>query len=151
MLYDTTKYRISIIPEENYDTLNIKFAKGSFVSLHGDSTRAQKHKLFKANPEDYGSISYIVMTSDSSFILQLMSRKGLIATTINKRTYTFTNLEPDNYTFIYYQDSNNNGHWDHGDILNNVQPEKITFLNKALVLKANWEIKDHKIDTSEQK
>lgn len=148
--HDTVKHRISFVPKSFSDSIKVKLGRGAFISINGDSSRAQKATYLKANIEDYGSISYEVVSQDTSFIIHLTNKKGIVHTTINKREHTFSNLLPDTYSFIYIHDTNNNHRWDDGDVFTNTQPEKITYLKKTVVLKANWEIKGHKIDSSEQ-
>ena len=53
---------------------------------------------------------------------------------------SFDFLPPKNYVIRAILDENNNGKWDTGDFLNKKQPETIKYLNKAIELRANWDI-----------
>ncbi|MCU0430628.1 MAG: Ig-like domain-containing domain [Cytophagaceae bacterium] len=145
-------YTAAILTETFKDTFNLQLNKGFLISIHDDSSEVVKTIIKKAEEENYGSIEYQVINKDSTFILQLInSKREIIHTNINKKSVYIPRLSPDTYTFIYIEDKNNNQQWDKGDIINNIQPERIIFLDKKIILKANWEIKAQKIEISEQK
>ena len=54
----------------------------------------------------------------------------------------FLNLHPDQYTFRFYQDDNDNGRWDEGDYVARRQPEKHWYYHKTLRVEADWRIED---------
>jgi hypothetical protein len=148
--YDSLNQRLLLSPKEIKDTIKLKSENGFCLSEHLDSLDALNQNFFKANVEDYGSIEYEIVTTDNQFIAHLINKKGAIINTVinNKKGYA-KNLYPDTYSFLYIQDTNGNGKWDRADIINNTKAEKIIYVKKTIVLKANWEIKGQKIDISE--
>ena len=78
-------------------------------------------------------------------ILQLLGSKNeLIKQDLlsNDTTLVYTYLTAGNYRLKLIVDSNNNGKWDMGNYLKNIQAEKVIYYNNELEVRANWEIEE---------
>jgi hypothetical protein len=129
------------------EKLNIRFKKGSFVSIEKD-TANQEQKIFQmTKSEDSGLITGTINTSSQSFIVQLLSTQGLvIRESRNVRTYRFAGLDAGNYEVRLIIDNNNNGKFDIGNILTKTEPEEIIYFfdqtnkSKTVSVKRNWQV-----------
>jgi hypothetical protein len=51
-------------------------------------------------------------------------------------------LKPGNYLLKVIFDNNNNGKWDPGAYMQKVNPETVTYFEKVISIRANWEIEE---------
>jgi hypothetical protein len=51
-------------------------------------------------------------------------------------------LKPGNYLFKIIVDKNNNGKWDPGNYIKKLEPEPVTYFQKVINVRANWEIEE---------
>jgi hypothetical protein len=96
--------------------------------------------------EDYGNLFVDVqIDSAEKVIIQLMNPKELVLAEqyINASgKVVFETLTPGKYKLKVIQDRNQNGHWDSGNYLNKIQPERIKYFAKELEVRANWDIEE---------
>lgn len=129
------------------EKLNIRFKKGSFISVEND-TASQEQKIFqRTRGEDSGLITGRISTNASNYIVQLISSQGKVLNQIrNSSTYTFSGLDAGNYQIRLIIDKNNNGQFDIGNILTKSAPEEIIYYidsinnSKTISVKRNWEV-----------
>ena len=50
----------------------------------------------------------------------------------------FNFLSPDKYKLKVIYDENGNGKWDAGSFQDNVQPEKVAYINEVIKVRSNW-------------
>ncbi|MBT8302211.1 MAG: hypothetical protein KJO63_12830, partial [Maribacter sp.] len=75
-------------------------------------------------------------------IVQLTNEKGETKQEIyakEPKTFEFTNIEPANYRIRVIFDANANGHWDTGNYLKRIQPERVSYYPDVIEMRANWE------------
>ncbi|MCK4407437.1 MAG: hypothetical protein KAV44_07155, partial [Bacteroidales bacterium] len=82
---------------------------------------------------------------DNHYIIQLLNEKEDV---LNERFITenqlikYEYLNPGKYLIKTILDANNNGRWDTGDYLNNIQPEKTYYFPTDINIRANWDIEE---------
>jgi hypothetical protein len=87
----------------------------------------------------------VQIDSAEKVIIQLMNPKELVLAEqyINASgKVVFETLTPGKYKLKVIQDRNQNGHWDSGNYLNKIQPERIKYFAKELEVRANWDIEE---------
>jgi hypothetical protein len=76
-------------------------------------------------------IVQLVTESDAMIYEKFLSGSG---------TVKFDFVSPGSYKFKLIVDSNNNGKWDTGNYLKNIQPEKVFYDPSSIQVKANWDM-----------
>jgi hypothetical protein len=137
------KYNISYQwePEEKY-TLQIDSA--AFTNIFGITSRKLTTK-FSAREEDYyGTVSLKFTSVEMPVIVQLLTNsddeKVVIEKTIDKKgSVLFDYIKPEKYRIKIIYDKNGNGKWDTGSYQDKVQPERVSYHNKVVKVRSNWE------------
>lgn len=141
-LNDTTATTIPPVqfsPLPNQILFKIKPA--AFISIDQDTSEVSERKYEFLKPENTGQISGEIETTIPNFFLQLVDPQfNVIAQVRNQTQFKFTYIPPGKYTFRMLVDSNNDGEWNPGNILKNLEPEPTVFYPETMDLKAGWEI-----------
>ncbi|MGI9543470.1 MAG: Ig-like domain-containing protein [Cyclobacteriaceae bacterium] len=132
--------------------LEFYFGTGSFISVEGDTfPKIERSYSFKKAGE-YGVIAGNVLTEYTSFVIQLVDKNlKVLETLVSKpdnpiKNYRFDGLKPGDYGFRILIDENQNGKWDYGNYLKQLEPEKIVFYvnpdndGPTVNLIKNWEL-----------
>lgn len=141
---DSTKTRIAIqynwLTDENFRLL---LAKDAVTDTTGTMlTKGDTLKFSTKKETDYGSIKLRFANPDFSknLVLQLIQTDKIVESIpitskeINRKLY-----EPGEYELRVLYDRNKNGIWDTGNFKKKIQPEVVHFINKKLLVKANWD------------
>lgn len=117
---------------------------GAVQDLHGrwnDST----HFKFNILQDNELSIFHLTVQSDSSStkVIEIYNDKDIV---VYRSSFTdqvnidLFDILPQKFKARVIYDRNANGHWDSGNYFLNRQPEHVIYLDKAIDLRANWEI-----------
>ena len=93
--------------------------------------------------EDYGIILLSIENCPSPSYLLLLDEKENILRKIafsNKELIEIKYLLPKKYILKIIHDKNNNDKWDTGNYLKNIQPEKVYYYDKEIIIKENWDM-----------
>lgn len=132
--------QLSINHKRN-DSLQILFKPKAISSTLGNSSKQYTFDFLPIDPTNYGSLGGTISTDFKYYHLYLLNSKNEIITEIkNHQTFKISLLKPDTYSFLVTVDTNQNGHWDNGQLSKSIQPEPRIFLPSKFKLKANWEI-----------
>ena len=128
------KYSVSILPNafkdfwgETNDTINLSLPTKSFDS-YGEITLRLNWEI-----------------KEQDFILELLNLYMQLLIKLKEndlKKYTFKLLNPKNYKARIILDDNNNGKWDTGSYLKNIQPERVIYFSDTIELRANWEMNE---------
>ena len=124
--------------------INLSLNNQAFISIDHDTTIYQSKKINLVTKETTGTIEIEVKTTHPSFIVQLLDLSfKLLDQQSNKPSFSFNNVLPGSYIIRLLIDSNNNGRWDQGNILENIEPEPVIIYKNtedqaSQTLKANW-------------
>jgi len=127
-----TNYSIRVLPAAFRDVFN----------LPNDTVKID----FKtAEQKDYGNVVFKITTEKKyeNLLVQLVNNDDVVMAEnpLQKDgTVSFNFIRPSTYKVKLIVDSNNNGKWDTGNYLKNIQPEKVFYDPTAFEIKANWDI-----------
>lgn len=125
---------------------HLYFGFGTFISPEADTAQIIKKEFSFTKPDAYGTILVEIETSETSYIIQLLNKNNqVVDSKTNPKKFSFTNVTPGDYKLRVLIDSNQNGNWDPGNILEKRDPEPVIFyLNSEekdlLTIRANWEL-----------
>ena len=160
-LFQENQYRLDSIRKINSDTSQIISSNiqlntqnlpnnqilltvkpATFISVDGDSSELVERKYPFLKPADTGKISGMVESNYQSYFFQLVDKNYNVVYQLNSpKNFVFPFVKPGSYSFRVLIDSNNDGIWNSGNILKNIEPEPIWFHPlEHTSLKAGWEI-----------
>jgi uncharacterized protein (DUF2141 family) len=144
-LYDTATVGTKIVINKRDIEINkgfqLNIGKAAFVSIELDSSKNLKQTFSYKNAEEVGTIKGTITTEEKSFTIQLLNEKYEIVREIhNQASYIFDFIEPGTYYIRGLIDTNGNGKWDKGNILELEEPEPIFFYEEEIPLRENWEV-----------
>jgi len=154
--YFTDKLQMQIeIPVKNVeDTKYSIIIQDSCIYDWNGVTNEESLMRFSTKPlTDYGTfILNISLDKPQAIILQLLSLKDEILqqylfSTDTTIIYNYVNAGKYKLKVIF--DSNDNGKWDMGNYLKNIQPEKVIYYKNEVEVRANWEIEEEWILSEE--
>ncbi len=141
----------SIYNREPKITPSIIFQNNAFVSIELDSSVSFSSRIVEKRLDELGSIRGTVDLPFEHYILQLIDPKNNVVHTLkDQNSYHFNELKADKYRIRVIIDSNGNGEWDGGSIVERIAPETIFFFeaqnkDQVITLRANWELVDMNI------
>lgn len=100
---------------------------------------------FKIKPADqYTTLKVLLTPFDSLAVVQLLDAKDKVMATkpAEQNGVVFNYLAPGDYYLRLFIDKNQNGKWDTGNFLKQLQPEVVYYYPKKLTLRANWEFEE---------
>lgn len=150
---DTTADRRYILrynwrPKRSYE---LQLEDGAFIGFFEDKNKSVTKSFTMDETENFGDIILHVTTPDTThqYLVELINEKKDVihkSVPITQSTnIPFRQFPGGKYTIRVVYDENNNGKWDTGDVLNKRQPERIWYLNKTFIIRANWE-QEEKMD-----
>ena len=107
----------------------------------------EKHLVFRSKEmKSYGTFTLNLHPEDTAqYVVQLLDKKEKILKQHvfqKDTTITYEYLDPGKYLVKIIFDKNKNGRWDTGDYFKKTEPENVTYFNKLLNIRANWEIEE---------
>jgi hypothetical protein len=105
-------------------------------------------QTFRTKPlSDYGTMimDYIIPAGNHDFIVELLGDKDMVIQRDTLRAtskITYTHMKPGAYRLKAISDQNGNGRWDPGNYDLKQLPEKVTYFQKEITVRSNWEIQD---------
>ncbi len=132
------------IPEQKY---SITILPGAVTDLFGNSNDSLSFYITTKSLADYGNLRLVLQNNNTyPIIVQLTQKDGTVVqqkrATQNETVFEFKHLTPGNYRVRIIFDTNNNGIWDSGNFLKNIQPERVLHYPKELDVRANWELEE---------
>jgi hypothetical protein len=132
--------------QSSHAEFQLLFGKGAFISVESDSSQGIAENLKPSTIDQTGIIKVNIQTKEPAYIVQLLNTKfEIIASVKNKKQISFEDLTPGDYQLRLILDTNKDGVWSPGNILNREETERIVYFlnekkNSIISLKANWEI-----------
>lgn len=118
-----------------------------FVDILGQSHDSLQHGFRTKSIEDFGNLFLDINITQPgiNYIVQLLKEDAIKAERriSESQRLSFTFLNPDDYIVKVIYDSNNNGKWDAGNYIYNIQPEEVRFFEKVITVRANWDIEEN--------
>lgn len=131
-------------------SIKMDLKPGAFFSIENDTSSARIKNLQIFKLDDSGVINGSVHTDAPNFIVQLLNSRTLevVQTKYNEAKFSFEYLNAGSYSLKVIIDTNGNGRWDIGNILERTQAEPVIyyiddFTNTRIIeLRKNWIIDD---------
>ncbi len=147
LVKDTTVQRRYIMrygwrPKHDYV---LTLEEGAFTGFFSDKNKSVTKTFTMDETENFGDILLKVTVPDSAhqYLVQLINEKmDVIYRSVpikNSTDIPFRQFPGGKYTIRVVYDENNNGKWDPGDVYENKQPERVWYLGKTFIIRANWE------------
>jgi hypothetical protein len=100
--------------------------------------------------KEYGTIKVSIRgTAGEQYIVQLVTEEDFIARKdiiSGNADIFYQHVIPADYRIRIITDSNKNGRWDSGNILQRKQAEKVMYHPATLTVKPNWDLEDLKVE-----
>lgn len=130
---ENTRYNLTLFPD-------------AVTDFFGNTNDTIKSSFSTKKRESYGSLQFTLNNIKRfPIIVQLVDDKGNVEKSTvlrNTNKHTFDNINPGEYFMKVIYDDNDNGKWDPGDYLRQIQPEVVEFVGKAHEVRANWDYLD---------
>lgn len=117
------------------------------ISYDGDTTKSVTNPIVIFWPEENGTLSLQATTAEKAYLIQLIDKSsGKIVVQANSAPkFTAKNIPPAEYQIRIIVDANQNGRWDPGNILRDIEPEKVIYYKTSdgtsvFPIRANWEV-----------
>lgn len=129
-------------PKRNYQ---LTLEEGAFQGFFSDKNKSVSKSFTMDEAENFGDIVLKVTVPDTlhQYLVQLINEKMDFvyhSVPIQKSTsIPFRQYPGGKYTLRIVYDENNNEKWDSGDVYNRKQPERVWYLGKTFIIRANWE------------
>ncbi|MFC3197221.1 Ig-like domain-containing protein [Parapedobacter deserti] len=144
---DTTALRRYILrynwrPKRNYQ---LTLEEGAFRGFFGDKSKSVDNSFTLDETDNFGDIVLKVTVPDTShqYLVQLINEKmDVIYRSVPisaSQSIPFRQFPGGKYTIRVIYDTNNNGKWDTGDVHQRRQPERVWYIGKTFIIRANWE------------
>lgn len=129
-------------PKRNYQ---LTLEEGAFLGFFGDKNKSVSKSFTMNETENFGDIVLDVNLPDTNhqYLVQLINEKmDFIHRSVPIRKsgkIPFRQFPGGKYTIRIVYDENNNGEWDSGDVYQKRQPERVWYLGRTFIIRANWE------------
>ncbi|HXB12896.1 MAG TPA: hypothetical protein VNZ45_12995, partial [Bacteroidia bacterium] len=131
----------TLISDSSYTLLLLP---GAFTDMFGTTNDTMKFKFTVQEPTYFGTLKLTVnLESKGHYIVQLLDGRSNIYKQVlitGSQNIFFDALVPGTYRIRLIADANNNGGWDAGDYLKNIQPEKVYYYPEGIIIRSNWDI-----------
>ena len=138
---DTTLVDSTIATSRPQRPLELMIHKASFISVDGDTTKTKKIPVRPLATYTYGTLKLSIQTEHTSFVTQLVDKAGVVKyEKWNEKQFTFPRVRPESYQIRILIDSDNDGEWSYGNLLNNQEPEEVYLYPDEISVRENWEV-----------
>jgi len=142
--FDTASLRKFLLSAAWEEETNYKLLlkPGSVTDIYGHSNDSVEFSFTTQRADYYGDILLNFSSLKYPMVLQVLnSNKEVVRSAIitSPGILRFNYMRPGKYSFKAIYDANNNGKWDTGNYLKQIQPEKVYLSGTAEQLRSNWE------------
>jgi len=130
--------KFNLTEDNNYQITLLPGAFTDFYDVQNDTLTARANTKLLSS---YGDIRLNIRNATYPIIVQIVTKNGEVeAEHIAKSSgpIDFVSLTPANYFIRVIFDSNNNGKYDAGHFLNKIQPERVSYAQDLLEVRADW-------------
>jgi len=133
------KLNFDLTENNNYDITLFPGALKDFYGTENDTLRLRAGTKLLS---DYGNIRVSLRNAKYPIILQFVTKNGDVKEEkIVKEPgpIDFINIDPGNYFLRAIFDTNNNGKYDSGNFLKKIQPERVSYADEPVEVRAFWD------------
>ena len=127
----------------NTNKISFLMDYGSLISIEKDTLKKKLIPFEFKDDEYYGMVSGKVETKLQNYYVELVSKdfKNLYLNKAKTQgVFNFKKIPPGSYFIRAIIDTNKSGDWDKGNIIKNIEPEKINYFESLVEIRSNWEI-----------
>ncbi len=120
----------------------LRLLKGFASDTGGTEVMPSRHSFRTKRDDDYAKLQVHLPTryyGDQHIFMLLKGNDTIHHAPVTDTMVRFTRLQPGSYTMRVIADSNRNGYWDTGNLLERIQPEFVIPYREAINLRAGWE------------
>ncbi len=140
---DTLKNTYSFqFEKKESNAYNIKVLPEAFTDFFGNVNDTLNFTVRTKPFSDYSNVRIILKNAKYPLIVQLTDDKGNMKYekfASEPKIFDFRYINPGEYYLKVIYDSNGNGSWDSGNYLKKIQPERISYDDKVIEARANWD------------
>ena len=129
---------------EEYKKYGVFISDSVFFDIYGHTHDTISKMFVTTEMREYGSMSLtLTYPEETPLLIQLLDGKDKVVfqnSILKSKKISYPYLKPGSYRIKAIADANNNGKWDTGDYLMNIQPEKVFFTDQPIVIRANWDV-----------
>ncbi|WP_018464180.1 Ig-like domain-containing protein [Segatella paludivivens] len=117
----------------------------AFVDIYGNVSGKGKHGFKVKSNDEYSTLTISLIGMDNQHcILQLLDKSDNVVKELEAENgqAEFFYLAADDYYLRMFVDRNNNGIWDTGDFVKNIQPEEVYYYPGKIECKAKWDVRE---------
>jgi len=142
---DSNSY--NLVPKSiNNPELILNLSKGTIISVEGDSSENISKSILYRNVIDkskFGILRITPNTNHESYEVQLLDKLS----NVKYKAYqadeiVFSSIEPNEYRIRILIDSNNDGSWSYGNLLQGAEPEKVYLHPDKYSIRENFIIEE---------
>ncbi|CAG0966988.1 MAG: Ig-like domain-containing protein [Bacteroidetes bacterium] len=128
--------------EENKN-YSLHFLPSFFADVYAYKNDSLTIKFKTHEKKFYGSLQLKIKSNkNQSYIFQLLNEKEEVQKQevfIQTSAFNYAQIIPGKYKLRVIEDANQNGKWDTGKYIKNIQPEKVIVYTGTLNIRSNWE------------
>jgi uncharacterized protein (DUF2141 family) len=127
---DKTTYKLILEDSAFADVFYKQYSKADTISF---ST---------VRKDFYGNILAQISVADTNYVVEILGASDKViyqGKIVSDKKLIIEHLKPGTYKMKIYNDSNNNGKWDTGNLSEKKQPEKIYYYKEPIVIRSNWD------------
>lgn len=117
--------------------------EGAFSELYyGKQSEADTIKFTTVKKDFYGNILAKINVPEGNYTLELTGAGDKLFFKEHfseSKTFSFEKLKPGSYKMKIIEDTNENGKWDTGNLLEKTQAEKMYYYKESIVIRSNWD------------
>lgn len=123
-------------------TYKVTIDSAAVTNIYGIWNNSIEQEFKVRELEEYSNLAFNVSGLDSCGIVELLDKSDKVIATapvVNGKA----DLPYQNPGTVYarlFIDSNHNGKWDTGNLIDSIQPEEVYYFPKKIVLKKNWDV-----------
>lgn len=118
--------------------LQLTIPDSAFISVEKDTTRQITWSIRKPTKNKGGTLIINLTTETPSYTFQLLSGDVPKYQIKNKQQFTLPNVSPGKYTIRVLIDTNNDGNWSFGNLLQDKEPEEVFLYGEEISIRENW-------------
>ena len=130
-------------PEKEYQ---LQIDSAAIVGLYGLHTNKVEQTLKVKKLDEYGTLLFNLQGAPSTSVVELLDNGGKVLRQqriSSENTADFYYLAPNaKYYVRLFNDRNENGKWDTGNVEKGIQPEEVYYFPKVWEMKANFEFEE---------
>jgi hypothetical protein len=143
---DSVKRKVLLdFPLKESKSYRFAFFPGSFTDIFGLTNDTLKTEFKTKESKEFGTLAFSLDLPESTgqYILQLMDENENVMRDDyfpSSRKVSYPLLKPGKYKMKLIVDGNKNSHWDTGNYLKHIQPEKVMYYPDIITIRANWDL-----------